>query len=114
MFENVKKLFSRNFELTESVIILRERIAIGQRLQGLLNGEDFKVLHEHILLPLQVGAFEAFKKVPASDTLHVLETQLMSKMIDTIQKEVEIKINQGRLAEEQLKNLPELSGDEEE
>ena len=114
MLKNINNLFSRNFELTESVIILRERVVIGQRLQELLFGNDFKVLHEHILLPLQVGAFEAFKKVSADDTIHVLETQLMSKMIDTIQKEVEIKINQGRLAEEQLKNLPELSGDEEE
>lgn len=112
MFEGVKKLFSRNFELTENIIVLRERIAVGQRLQQVLNGDDFKTLHEHILLPLQVGAFEAFKKIPASDTVLVLETQLMSKMIDTIQKEVEIKINQGRLAEEQLKALPEMGEQE--
>ena len=114
MFDTVKRLFSRNFELTENILVLREQVQVGQRLQEVLEGKDFAVLKEHILLPLQVGAFEIFKKVDAKDFARVMETQMMSKMIDTIRKEIEKKINQGRLAEQQMKSLPELSGEEEE
>ena len=114
MFDTVKKLFSSNFELTENILVLREQIQVGQRLQEVLEGKDFAMLKEHILLPLQVGAFEIFKKVDAKDTVRVMETQMMSKMIDTIRKEIEKKINQGHLAELQIKSLPELSGEEEE
>ncbi|MDI6788311.1 MAG: hypothetical protein QME51_08065 [Planctomycetota bacterium] len=112
MLDSIKRLFAKNFELTENILILRERIDIGRKLQTALNGEDFKMLNEHILLPLQIGAFEAFKKIPADAPVLILEAQLMSKMIDTIRREVEIKINQGRLAEEQLKALPEMGEQE--
>ena len=114
MFDTVKRLFSRNFELTENILVLREQIQTGNRLQEVLGGMDFAMLKEHILLPLQIGAFETFKKVDAKDTVRVMETQMMSKMIDTIRKEIEKKINQGHLAELQIKSLPELSGEEEE
>lgn len=114
MLNGVKRLFSKSFELTENVLVLRERIAVGRRLEEILNGQDWEVLKEHVLLPLQIGAFEAFKKVNADDVTQVLEIQMMSKMLDAIQKEIQIKINQGQLAQEQLKTLPELSGEEEE
>src|SRR3972149_5040007 len=114
MFDNIKRLFSRDFELTENILVLREQIQTGKRLQEVLEGTDFAVLKEHILLPLQIGAFETFKKVDAKDITRVMETQMMSKMIDTIRKEIEKKINQGHLAELQIKSLPELSGEEEE
>lgn len=114
MLDGIKKLFSKSFELTENVLVLRERVAVGQRLQEVLNGNDYAVLKEHVLIPLQLSAFEAFKKIDAEDVVKVIETQMMSKILDALQKEVQIKINQGLLAQEQLKTLPELTGETEE
>lgn len=107
MFEQLKRIFSKGYELSDNVLILREKINIGLKLKGIVDGQDYKILEEYVLVPLQISAFETFKKVDANDTLQVVEAQMMSKIIDAIRREVEIKINQGLLAEKQLKELTE-------
>lgn len=109
MFENLKKLFSKSYELTDDVLVLREKINIGLKLKEIIIRQDYKTLEEYVLVPLQVSAFETFKKVDASDTIQVIEAQMMSKIIDAIRREIEIKINQGLLAERQLKELEEIN-----
>lgn len=114
MLETVKKLFSRNFEITDDILVLREKEYIGRRLREIKDGKDFKTVEEYILLPLQISAFEAFKKADAGDAIQIIETQMMSKIIDMIRKEMEIKINSGKLAEQRLKTLTAEADEEEE
>ncbi|MDP2672060.1 MAG: hypothetical protein Q8O68_00940 [Candidatus Daviesbacteria bacterium] len=109
MFETLKKIFSKGYELTEDTLVLREKVNIGIKLKEIVSRQDYKTLEEYVLVPLQISAFETFKKVDASDTIQVVEAQMMSKIIDAIRREIEIKINQGMLAEKQLKELEEIN-----
>lgn len=75
---------------------------IGDKLEDLKINGVFDILEEYIFKPLDRGAFEAFKKIDPADTTRIIETQMMSKMIDSIKREVESKINQGKLAKDCL------------
>lgn len=107
-YSYLKKIFSKGYELTDDVLVLREKINIGLKLKTIISGADYKLLEEYVLVPLQISAFETFKKVDAADTIQVIESQMMSKIIDAIRREIEIKINQGLLAEKQLQEIEEV------
>lgn len=83
----------------------------GDELQGFMSGGAYEILKRHILDPMYLGAFEAFKRVDPSDSLQVLQTQQIGKVIVEIEKLIEGKIQEGRLAKISLAELPETEGE---
>ena len=88
----------------EEINRLIEISKIGDDLKNFKEQGGCAVLQKHILTPLEKGAFDAFKNVPAEDTNRVMETQMMWKIIDMIRKTIDIKINEGLMAKNQLNN----------
>lgn len=83
---------------------LLELSKIGDDLKNFKDEGGYAMLRKHILNPLEKGAFEAFKNVPAEDINRVMETQMMWKIIDMIRKTIDNKINEGLMAKNQLNN----------
>lgn len=85
---------------------------IGNALEDLTRTEGFKVFIEHVLEPMDRAAFETFKKVPAEETTSVLQTQIISKVINGIRADIDKKIQAGRLARDTLINSTQEEEDE--
>lgn len=90
--------------LREQVNELMEKSMIADQLKEFKASPEFAVLKSLILDPLQMSAFETFKKTPCGelDNLHIIECQMMSKMVDQIYRTIEAKIQVGDNAKETL------------
>ena len=86
---------------------LFEISTIGDNLRDFRDKGALELLEKHILIPMEKGAFEAFKKIDPSDTVQVMETQKLSQIIDQIRATIEQKIQEGNLAKEYLRNQAE-------
>jgi hypothetical protein len=81
---------------------LLEISKVGDDLKNFKDEGGYALLEKHILTPFEQGAFEAFQNIPASDTDAVTMSQAMGKIIKKIRTEIDIKINEGKLAKKQL------------
>lgn len=86
----------------EEINRLVETSKIGDDLKNFKEGGGYALLEKHILTPFEKGAFEAFQTVLASDIDAVTMTQAMGKIIKKIRAEIDIKINLGLVAKNQL------------
>lgn len=86
---------------------LFEISTIGDNLRDFRDKGPLELLEKYVLIPMEKGAFEAFKKVDPSDTVQVMETQKLSQIIDQIRATIEQKIQEGNLAKEYLRNQAE-------
>lgn len=91
---------------------LEEQARLGDKMKSFLKDGAYQILNDEILEPLDRAAFEAFKKVNARDELAVVETQMMSKIIDRIKKTIEEKIALGDYARQELLNYSTPGTDE--
>ena len=83
---------------------LLEISKIGDDLKNFKEQGGYATLEKHILTPFEKGAFEAFQTVLASDIDAVTMTQAMGKIIKKIRAEIDIKINLGLMAKNQINN----------
>lgn len=95
-------LFGR--KSTTPLEVIQQQVQEGESMRGLIDSPQWKSFVDVILNPLEAKAFETFKKVDASDVYQVIEAQMMSKMIDAIRREVDLKIQVGDVARIQLLN----------
>jgi len=89
----------------EELVRLEKVSHIGDAMQAFVNGSGgLEVLETYILTPLEKKAFETFKQVNPVMQAEVIQTQMMSKVIDQIRQEIQIKIEEGRLAADSIIN----------
>lgn len=91
---------------------IEERARLGDILADFANNGSLAILEDHILKPLDRGAFETFKKVDPSNLAEVMQTQMMSKVIDRIRQEIHSKIEEGKLAKQTLLDYSTQKEDE--
>lgn len=88
-----------------------ERSKIGEAMENLEANPDFAVFKEQVLENIHKGAFEAFKKVDPSDSVAVIETQQMGKVVDIIYSTMNDLVEEGRVIRHNLKHSnPEDGG----
>ena len=85
----------------EEIIQLSEYSQVGDLMED-FSRNNLPDLNKYILEPLEKAAFETFKKVDPSDVNAVMQTQMMSKMIDKIRQEISSLIHRGKLAKHQI------------
>lgn len=86
----------------ESVKQLERDAAIGEQVDRFANSPDYQLFEEHILKPIEEGAFAAFKKINPAAMEEVVQTQMMGKVVDEIRKRIFGLIQAGKVAREQL------------
>ena len=104
------RLFLRQSDIEE--LRLREIASVGKALEEIVSNGSYAAIEEYILKPLEEGAFDAFSRVPASDSNAVIETQMAAKIIRQIRIAIESKIQEGRLAQHTLNNSTEEASNE--
>jgi len=80
---------------------------VGDRFKELVGGGWLALLEENIFKPLDREAFEVFKKVSAEDMNGIIESQMMSKVVDLIKGRIQSIIHQGENAKAALINRGE-------
>lgn len=95
----------------DEMLRLQEISRVGEELDNFRNSGGFQSLKIHILDPMYQGAFEAFTRVDPSDSLQVVQTQQMGKVIKEIERLIESKIQEGRLARHTIAELPGNEGE---
>lgn len=97
-------------ELSDAeILMIQDRAALGKRMEEmwLVYGE---MLDKNLFEPLEVAAFETFKKVNATDTNAIIETQIMSKMLAKIRSRINQIISEGYEASQILEYSTEKGG----
>ncbi len=90
-------------ELSEKDIERYAKVSsIGDKLLDLKESGSYKVLDEHIFKEIERGAFEAFKRVKPDETVEIIQTQMMAKIVDKIRCMIDAKIEEGKLAKQTL------------
>lgn len=83
----------------------QEKIALfGQRMSEFRNSEGYKEFKISVLDKIREEAFDVFDVLPADDTIGIIGTQQMKKVVDYIEGRVDGSIEEGRLALDYLKN----------
>lgn len=91
------------------IAILENRAHYSDRLRDAMrNG-----VIDEILEDINKQAYEAFKNVDPNDSKLLIETQQMGQIVDTLRKHIRSKLEEGRLAQEQIKNFQQEKEDEE-
>lgn len=97
-WDKLKAKYSSDYDHEET-----KRIALeSERLETLVSNGSFDVFIELILDPMEKEAFKAFTKIDPSDTLAIMQTQKIAQIVNEIKKNVEIKIQAGLSARQQL------------
>jgi hypothetical protein len=91
----------------ENIRKWEEDSIVGDRFKDFTDGGWLDLLNEHIFSPLNKEAFELFKKVPAEDSNGIIESQMMSKMVDLIKGRIQSCIHQGQNAKAALIDIGE-------
>jgi hypothetical protein len=77
----------------------------GDFMRDFQASEFWGPINETIFDALDRKAFETFKKIDPSDTMGIMQAQMMSKVIAQIRQEIDRIIQQGLLAREQLAHI---------
>lgn len=91
----------------EALTQLTDISRVGDELERFYREGAFGILKKHILDPMYEEAFIAFTKVEPSDAMGITQTQMMAKVIKTIESRIESKINEGRVAKHRILSLNE-------
>lgn len=83
---------------------LEQRSSVGELLEHFLSSGAYDVLDNHILKPLEHGAFETFTKVNPNEAAEIIQAQMMWKVIQQIRGRIGTAIAEGNLARENLKH----------
>jgi len=94
----------------ENLKRLEEESIIGDRFKDFIDGGWLDLLNDNIFEPLDKEAFELFKKVPAEDCNGIIESQMMSKVVDLIKGRIQSRIHQGENAKASLIAIGEEDG----
>lgn len=81
---------------------LEKESLIGDKFFDFVEGGWLELLDEYVFRPLDREAFELFKKVPAEDANGIIESQMMSKVVDLIKGRIQTRIHQGQNAKAAL------------
>ncbi len=79
----------------------------GEFFERFLKSKEWAVFDEEILERLDRKAFETFKRVDPNNKIEIIQTQMMSKIINQIRREIDNIVEEGRLARLNLETLPE-------
>lgn len=91
-------------ELTDEIHLTRIS-QIGDELLEFKNNA-LPILKKYILDPMYQDAFKAFSLVDPSDQMQVIQTQMIYKVTEKIERLIDQKIEEGRLAKQTLITLP--------
>lgn len=109
-WDKLKTKYSQDYDLEET-----KRIAMdGDKLTDIVSNGSFDVLVDLILDPMEKEAFLAFTKIDPSNMIEIMQTQKIAQVVNEIKKKIEIKIQAGVLARQQLLNSTPEEGRENE
>ena len=82
----------------------QERLALfGQRMKEFRDSEGYKEFKASVLDVIREEAFNIFDALPADDTVGIVGTQQMKKVVDYIEGKIDGSIEEGRLALDYLR-----------
>lgn len=88
-------------------ISLAEKGRLGEKFEAFRASEGYLLLRKQILDVLDRRAFETFKKVVPTEEYEVVQAQMMSKVIDQIEAEIDRIISEGVYSRQLLFQLQE-------
>lgn len=88
--------------LNDEMLRMAEKAQLGQQFEDLVLSKEYGLIKNHILDLFDRQAFEAFKKVDASDEVAIVETQMMGKIVDKVFEQITRIIQEGQYAREVL------------
>jgi hypothetical protein len=92
-------------EFNNPIDMEQQRTALyGQRMSEFRESEGYKEFKASILDVIREEAFSIFDTLPADDTIGIVGTQQMKKVVDYIEGKIDGSIEEGRLALDYLRN----------
>lgn len=79
---------------------------LGDTLTSLIEGNEWRVFKAEVLDKMFLSAFDLFQGADPDDKMQIVEIQQLAKVVKSIEDRINNLIQQGRLARENLTQLP--------
>ena len=97
-WDKLKSKYATEYDVEETRRVAME----SEKLESFVASGSFDVLIDLVLDPMEKDAFAAFTKIEPTDTVAIMQTQKIAQVVNEIKRKVEIKIQAGLLARQQL------------